>query len=174
VQLTESDVREKEDLLFVVLRDRPLRFLLIVAVQLAAQALLVLELFVLLRTTRAAFLGAGRGYLRIIFKTVHLPASAGLALAVARRLRSLLLSGTGLALAPLWTDSTPSREPDRGSSPYAGNRGSAIRTERPEVECVLLNSILHDPEPAPSKEHSARCQQTSFARFTKCPPPIRW
>ena len=61
VQLKESDVRETEDLLFVVLRDRPLRLLLIVAVELAAQALLVLELFVLLRTTRAAFLGAAAG-----------------------------------------------------------------------------------------------------------------
>jgi lysylphosphatidylglycerol synthase-like protein len=55
VRLEENDVRDTEDWLFVVLRDRPLRFLLILAVEFAAQALLVLELFVLLRTTGTPF-----------------------------------------------------------------------------------------------------------------------
>ena len=55
LRLEENDVRDTEDLLFVVLRDRPLRFLLILAVEFAAQALLVLELFVLLRTTGKPF-----------------------------------------------------------------------------------------------------------------------
>jgi len=137
VHLKENDVRDTEDLLFVVLRDRPLRFLLIVAVEFAAQALLVLELFVLLRTTGKPFsilhpflieaatkfiglafffipgqVGAAEGTYAFIFKTVGLPASAGFALAVARRLRSLLVAGAGLALAPLWKDAQPSREPD--------------------------------------------------------------
>jgi len=42
-------------LLLEVLRDRPLRFVLILAIELAAQALLLLELFVLLRTTVKPF-----------------------------------------------------------------------------------------------------------------------
>lgn len=137
VRLKENDVRETEDLLFIVLRDRPLRFLLIVAVEFAAQALLVLELFVLLRTTGKSFsilhpflieaaakfiglvfffipgqVGAAEGAYSFIFKTVGLPASAGFALAVARRLRSLLVAGAGLALAPLWRDAPPNRRPD--------------------------------------------------------------
>ena len=55
LRLDEKDVRDTEDLLFVVLRDRPLRFLFILAVEFAAQALLVLELFVLLKTTGKPF-----------------------------------------------------------------------------------------------------------------------
>ena len=50
-----ADVRNIKDLLFVVLRDRPLHFLSILAVELIAQALLVLELFVLLRVTGKPF-----------------------------------------------------------------------------------------------------------------------
>lgn len=136
VRLEENDVRDTEDLLFVVLRDRPLRFLLILAVEFAAQALLVVELFVLLRTTGKPFsslhpflieaatkflglafffipgqVGVAEGTYAFIFKTVGLPASAGFALAVARRLRSLLVAGAGLVFAPLWRDAPPSREP---------------------------------------------------------------
>jgi uncharacterized membrane protein YbhN (UPF0104 family) len=133
----EKDVRDMEDLLFVVLRDHPLRFLLILTVEFAAQALLVLELFVLLRTTKKPFsvldpfliesatkfvglafffipgqVGATEGTYALIFKTVGLPASAGFAFAVARRLRSLLLASAGLAFAPLWRDAPPNREPE--------------------------------------------------------------
>jgi len=125
LHLDQQDVRETEDLLFVVLRDRPLRFLTILALELAAQALLVLELFLLLRTTKESFsvldpflieaatkfvglafffipgqVGAAEGTYAVIFKIVGLSASAGFALAVARRLRSLLVAGVGLALAP--------------------------------------------------------------------------
>jgi hypothetical protein len=135
VRLRETDVRDMEDLLFAVLRDRPRRFLFILAIEVAAQALLVLELFVLLRTTGKAFsvlqpllieaatkfvglafffipgqMGAAEGTYAFIFKTVGLPASAGFALALARRLRSLLVAGAGLALAPLWKDKPASLE----------------------------------------------------------------
>jgi hypothetical protein len=136
LHLDEKDVRDTEDLLFVVLRDRPLRFLSILAVEYTAQAFLVLELFILLRTTGKpssvlhpllieaatkfvgfAFffipgqVGAAEGTYALIFKTVGLSASAGFALAVARRLRSVLVAGVGLALAPLWRDAPPSHEP---------------------------------------------------------------
>ena len=131
LHLDQKDVRDTEDLLFVVLRDRPLRFLFILAVELAAQALLVLELFLLLRTTKESFsfldpflieaatkfvglafffipgqVGATEGTYAVIFKIVGLSASAGFALAVARRLRSLLVAGVGLALAPTPPDGT--------------------------------------------------------------------
>jgi hypothetical protein len=134
LHLDEKDVRDTEDLLFVVLRDRPLRFLSILAIELAAQALLVLELFVLLRTTGKPFsvlhpllieaatkfvglafffipgqVGAAEGTYALIFKTVGLSASAGFALALARRLRSILVAGVGLAFAPLWKDAPSSR-----------------------------------------------------------------
>jgi len=117
----------------VVLRNRPLRFLSILAIEFAAQALLVLELFLLLRTTGKPFsvldpllieaatkfvgmafffipgqVGAAEGTYALIFKTVCLSASAGFALALARRLRSILVDGVGLALAPLWRDAPPS------------------------------------------------------------------
>jgi hypothetical protein len=134
LRLDQKDVRDTEDLLFVVLRDRPLRFLSILALELAAQALLVLELFVLLRTTGKPFsvfhpllveaatkfvglafffipgqVGAAEGTYALIFKTVGLSASAGFALAVARRLRSILVAGAGLAFAPVWREAPPSR-----------------------------------------------------------------
>lgn len=134
VRLEEEDVRDTEDLLFAVFRDRPLRFLVILAFEFAAQALLVLELFVLLRTTGKPFpvldpffieaaakfvgfaffflpgqVGVAEGTYALIFKTVGLAASTGFALALARRLRSLLIAGLGLAFAPLWPDALPHR-----------------------------------------------------------------
>lgn len=138
VRLKENDVRDTEDLLFVILRDHPLRFLLILVVEFAAQAMLVLELFVLLRATGMAFsvlhpflieaatkfvglafffipgqVGAAEGAYAFIFKTVGLPASAGFALALARRFRSLLVAGAGLVFAPLWKDAQPGRDPEQ-------------------------------------------------------------
>jgi hypothetical protein len=127
LRLRENDVRDTEDLLFVILRDHPLRFLLILMVEFAAQGILILELFILLRATGMAFsvfhpflieaaskliglafffipgqVGAAEGTYAFIFKTVGLPASAGFALALARRLRSILVAGVGLSMMPLW------------------------------------------------------------------------
>jgi hypothetical protein len=53
--------------------------------------------------------GAAEGAYALIFKTVGLSASMGFALALARRLRSILVAGIGLALAPLWKDAPPTR-----------------------------------------------------------------
>lgn len=55
VRFKDQDVRGTEDLLFVVLRDRPLRLLSILSVEFAAQVLLVLELLILLRVTEEPF-----------------------------------------------------------------------------------------------------------------------
>lgn len=129
LRLDRSDIRATEDLLFVVLRDHPLRFLAILAFELAAQAMLVAETFVFLTATRqtltpgeplliegaAKFIGpafffipgqvgASEGSFALIFTTIGLPASAGFALALARRLRSLLTGGVGFLLASLSRD----------------------------------------------------------------------
>jgi glycosyltransferase 2 family protein len=126
VRLDEREVRATEDLLFVVLRDRPLRFLSVLAIECMAQALLVLELYALLRTTGERFslldpvliegatkfigmafffipgqVGAAEGTYAIIFRAAGLSATAGFALALARRLRSVLVAAIGLMAAPL-------------------------------------------------------------------------
>jgi uncharacterized membrane protein YbhN (UPF0104 family) len=125
--LDEKMINDTEDLLFVVLRARPWRFLSIIALELVAQTLLVLELFVLLKTTGEHFstacpfliesatkfiglafffipgqIGAAEGTYAAIFRAVGLPASVGFSLALARRLRSLVVAGTGLAILPNW------------------------------------------------------------------------
>jgi len=136
VRYEDQDVRDTEDLLFVILRGRPLLLLFILSAEFAAQAFLVLELFILLRATGEHFsilkpfliegaskfiglafffipgqVGAAEGTYALIFKTIGLPASAGFALAVARRLRSLMVAGVGLALATLWKDVHGGDEP---------------------------------------------------------------
>jgi len=136
LHLDEKDVRDTEDLLLAVLRSRPLRLLSILAAEFGAQAFLVLELLLLLRTTGQPFstlhpflieaaskfiglafffipgqVGAAEGAYALIFQAVGLSASAGFALAVARRIRSLLVAAAGLAVAPLWKDVPPGRGP---------------------------------------------------------------
>ncbi len=138
VRFEDQDVRDTEDLLFIVLRDRPLRLLSILSAEFTAQALLVLELFILLSATGEPFsilkpfliegaskfislaffiipgqVGAAEGTYALICKTVGLPASAGFALAVARRLRSLMIAGAGLSLTALWSDAPAGDEPVR-------------------------------------------------------------
>jgi uncharacterized membrane protein YbhN (UPF0104 family) len=135
LHLDQKDVRDTEDLLFVILRDNPPRFLLVSAFETAAQALLVLVLFLLLRTTGQPFsivhpflieaatkfvglafffipgqVGAAEGTYALIFEALGLSATAGFALALARRFRSLLVAGIGLALAPLWKDAAVDSE----------------------------------------------------------------
>lgn len=122
LQVDEKVLRETEDLLFLVLQGSPGRFFSIVALEFSAQMLLVVELFVLLRVTGERFsavhpfliesatkfiglgfffipgqIGAAEGTYMLIFKAIGLPASVGFSLAVARRLRSLIVAGTGLA-----------------------------------------------------------------------------
>ena len=121
LRVDETGLRDTENLLFEVLRSRPLRFLSIVGTEFVAQALLVLEVFVLLRATGEPFLlsrpfliesatkfismgfffipgqvGASEAVYALIFKALGLTASAGFSVALARRLRSLLIAGAGL------------------------------------------------------------------------------
>jgi hypothetical protein len=129
LRLNHKDVREIEDLLFVVLRDRPARFFSILGLELAAQGFLVLELFLLVRATAASFtaiqpllveaaskfvglafffipgqVGASEGTYAVVFQAVGLEASAGFAVALARRVRSLMVAGVGLLAAPVWRE----------------------------------------------------------------------
>jgi hypothetical protein len=125
VRVDKKVLHATEDLLFVILRSRPWRFLSIVAVESAAQMLLVVELFVLLRVTGDRFsvthpfliesatkfiglgfffipgqIGASEGSYMVIFEAIGLPPPIGFSLAVARRLRSLIVAGTGLLFLP--------------------------------------------------------------------------
>jgi hypothetical protein len=120
-------INRMEDLVLIVLRDCPKRFLTIAVIEVAAQALLVLELFWLLRgldlmapgwyslviessvkVVGIAFLfvplqlGVSEGAYSVIFEVMGLPAAAGFALAFLRRARMLAIAGAGLsALAVL-------------------------------------------------------------------------
>ena len=127
LQVDGMALRGTEDLLFVVLRSRPWRFLWIVAVELAAQMLLILELFVLLRFLEQPFpaifpflieaatkfisvgfffipgqVGAAEGVYALIFQSLGLAASVGFSLALARRVRSLAIAGVGLFFLVVW------------------------------------------------------------------------
>lgn len=114
-------LRRTEDLLFVILRDGR-RCFIILAAQAAAQVPLILELFILLRLTGQDFaavdlvlieaatkflgtafffvpgqVGASEGVYVVVFQAAGLAASAGFSLALARRLRSLLVAALGMA-----------------------------------------------------------------------------
>lgn len=121
-------VNRMEDLLLIVLRDSPRRFGTIVLIECAAQALLVFELFWLLRamdlmvpasyplviesSAKAigiAFLfvplqlGVSEGAYAVIFSVMGLSAAAGFALAFIRRARVLAIAGVGLATLAVLT-----------------------------------------------------------------------
>ena len=121
-------VNRIEDLLLVVLRDSPARFAVIVAMEIAAQALLVFELFWLLRAIHVvvpvssvflieawvkffdfAFLlvplqvGVLEGTYASIFGVLGLPLAGGFVLALVRRARGLAIAAVGLAMLGLMT-----------------------------------------------------------------------
>jgi Lysylphosphatidylglycerol synthase TM region len=123
LRINRAAVRGMEDLLFVVLRDRP-RLVSILALEFAAQTLLVFELFVILQAIGLLFspldpfliesatkfvslafffipmqFGVSEGTYALIFRVIGIAASAGFAVALARRLRSLLIAAAGLAWA---------------------------------------------------------------------------
>jgi hypothetical protein len=110
-----------EDLLLIVLRDSPARFAKVAALETAAQALLVLELFLLfhalhvvasawmafvteasLKFFEFAFLfvplqlGVSEGSYALVFGVMGLPLAAGFVLAFIRRARSLMIATVGL------------------------------------------------------------------------------
>jgi hypothetical protein len=121
-------INRMEDLLLVTLRDNPVRFVVITILEIAAQALLVLEVFWLMRaldiTTPDSFpfvieasikvigiaflfiplqLGVSEGAYALIFDVMGLSAAAGFALAFLRRARILAIAGVGLTTLALLT-----------------------------------------------------------------------
>ena len=121
-------INRMEDLLLVILRDSPARFVMIAALEVAAQALLGFELFWLLRALDVmasglsvfaieasvkffefAFLfvplqlGVSEGAYALIFGVMGLPLAAGFALAFLRRARSLIIASAGLAALAVMT-----------------------------------------------------------------------
>jgi hypothetical protein len=120
-----AGVHRMEDLLLLVLRERPARFLGIILIELVAQALLIFELYWILRTMHLSFpmvypflieaaikfirqafffvpaqVGVAEGAYAFVFEVLGLPAAAGFALSFVRRLRRLLVAGVGIVC--LW------------------------------------------------------------------------
>jgi uncharacterized membrane protein YbhN (UPF0104 family) len=115
-------INRMEDLLLIVLRDSPVRFLKITIVEVAALALLVLELLWLMRAldivTPISFVfvieasvnvigivflfvpmqvGVSEAAYAVVFNAIGPPAAAGFAVAFLRRARSLAVAGIGLS-----------------------------------------------------------------------------
>jgi hypothetical protein len=115
-------INHMEDLLLIILRDSPARFLTITLIEAGAQALLVLELLFLMRgldlVTPISFafvieasvkvigiaflfipmqLGVSEGTYALVFDVMGFSAAAGFALAFLRRARALAVAGIGLS-----------------------------------------------------------------------------
>jgi hypothetical protein len=123
IRLNPDSLRAMEDQMFVVLRGGPRWLVSILFLEFVANGCLVLELFVLLHGIGESFpavvpfliesatkfinfgfffipgqIGAAEGIYAILFTTIGLPASAGFSLALARRVRNVLVSAAGLIL----------------------------------------------------------------------------
>jgi hypothetical protein len=121
-------INRMEDLLLIILRDSPARFMTITLVEAAAQALLVLEVFLLMRALDVvgsisfafvieasvkvigiAFLfipmqvGVSEGAYALVFDAMGFSAAAGFALAFVRRIRTLVVAGVGLSILAVLT-----------------------------------------------------------------------
>jgi hypothetical protein len=121
-------INRMEDLLLIILRDSPARFMTITLIEVGAQALLVLELFWLMRAldmvTPASFafvieasikaigiaflfipmqLGVSEGAYALVFNVMGLSAAAGFALAFLRRARTLAVAAVGLTILAVLT-----------------------------------------------------------------------
>jgi hypothetical protein len=121
-------INRMEDLLLIILRDSPARFMTITLIDVGAQAFLVLELFLLMRAldivTPISFafvieasvkvigiaflfipmqLGVSEATYALVFNTMGLAAAAGFALAFLRRARTLAVAAIGLTILAVLT-----------------------------------------------------------------------
>jgi hypothetical protein len=128
VRVEAEAVRRMEDLLLGILRERPWRLATVLVLELAAHAVLVVELWWILRMSgvqsglgRALLLesagkftglvfffvpgqlGASEGVNAVLFEVLGLTAAAGVGVALARRIRGLLAAGAGLAATAFLT-----------------------------------------------------------------------
>lgn len=126
-------VRRMEDLLLGVLRERHGRFAQILILETLAQALLVIELWWILKMTEVASgfdtalllesaskftglafffvpgeVGAAEGVNILLFRAMGLSAAAGVGVALVRRIRGVLAAGAGLAALAFVTRRSPS------------------------------------------------------------------
>ena len=126
VQLDAEAVRRTEDLLLGVLRERPGRFTQILILETLAHAILVVELWWILRMSEVAAgfdralllesaskftglafffipgqVGASEGVNIVLFRALGFSGAAGVGVALARRVRSALAAGAGLAALAL-------------------------------------------------------------------------
>jgi hypothetical protein len=124
-----SKVRAMEDAILHVLRDRPVVLAQVLLLEVAAQALLVLDVYWTLRSmglsrslgtallvealTKLAnvvqFVGAAEGSYALVFSWLGMAAAGGFSLSIVKRVRSLAVAAVGLALF-----STMPRSADRG------------------------------------------------------------
>jgi hypothetical protein len=121
-------INRMEDVLLIVLRDSPGRFAIIALLEIAAQAFLVFELQILLRTLDVrtspwsalviessvkffefAFLfvplqlGVSEGAYSLIFAVMNLPRASGFAVAFLRRSRTVIIAAVGLGMLAFMT-----------------------------------------------------------------------
>jgi len=114
-------VNRMEDVLLALLHDRPRRLVVTVAIEAAAQAFLVLELFAFLHSLKLAVpvshafmiegstkviglafvfiplqVGVAEGAYALIFVAMGLPPAAGFTIAFARRVRTIAVASVGL------------------------------------------------------------------------------
>ena len=140
-------VNRVEDHLLIILHDQPRRFLRVASLDLAAQLLLVLELFWLLRGLDVAAspssifaieastkffefafavvplqVGVSEGTYASIFGVVGLPLASGVAIAILRRARSLVIAGLGLMTLTLLTGAPHRTRVGRRSRSRGGHR----------------------------------------------------
>jgi len=212
-----SDVRRMEDALLSVLRERPGRFALILLVEALAHAVLVAELWYILQLSdaRAMFahalflesaskftslafffipwqLGASEGVYALLFDAIGLTSTLGVGVALARRVRSVLATGVGLAVLALFTrhsrpngahvteeagprDSGRCRPPIITAFRTAADRrsraafaGFAARRMPPLSAVVPSWLARHRPRPHPA----CRCQNGSRTRDTGRHPAL--
>lgn len=125
-QLDPEAVRRMEDLLLGVLRERPRRLIRILLLESVAHALLVMELWWILRLSEVASgvdralliesaskftglafffipgqVGASEAVNSVLFRALGFAGAAGVGVALARRIRSALAAGAGLAALAL-------------------------------------------------------------------------
>lgn len=118
LRVDPAAVRRMEDAIFLVLRDRPSALARVLLCELAAQVLLVLELYWAMRSmglevsvgralvvdalTKTAgsvqFMGASEGGFALVFSWLGLTAAAGFTLSLVKRVRSVTVAAVGLGL----------------------------------------------------------------------------
>lgn len=131
VRADSTRVRETEDAILTVLRDRPDRSMQVLLLELVAQAILVFELYWTLRSMGSEIslgsallvealtkivngvhlLGATEGSFALIFEWLGMTAAAGFTLSLVKRVRSLALAALGLALMPRMPNAPSEAEP---------------------------------------------------------------